>query len=452
MSGHDNPRRKPLDGIALAEDTNLSTALELLPTATDQKQHGEYAEKVIKKVRIPETYARAIERREAGLRALPHTRLRKLTCTGRFILGLGDASVRETGLRLLRPWGLPYIPGSALKGLAAKAAHARGRAWAAPAEPGQEAGEHHRALFGDVEARGWVTFHDAWWLPEGTKPPLALDVMTPHHKDYYAGTAAPLDSDSPTPITFLSAHGTYLLALTGPHDWVDRAQQLLAEALELDGIGGKTAAGYGRFALEPTPEEQRELEEKRAREEKRRQHEELQARARADLEGIEKRDTGPGARRGVARELLGKRGLLPDEELLAIARNLIARKRKGWKKWLASDKRTDEERWLLQALEAPTPAPPVADASASDATEATTWAVGTAHRVMVKKGKKKKRKKKKPSIVFEGHLEDDPSTPVTARHPNDIPGSDALGSEPTRVRARLSRKGDRWRVEEVVPQ
>ena len=36
----------------------------------------------------------------------------------RLIVGLGDESVYETGIRLLRNYGIPYIPGSALKGVA----------------------------------------------------------------------------------------------------------------------------------------------------------------------------------------------------------------------------------------------------------------------------------------------------------------------------------------------
>jgi len=42
--------------------------------------------------------------------------------SSRLVIGLGDESVYETSVRLLRNYGLPYIPGSVLKGIA--------RAWA----------------------------------------------------------------------------------------------------------------------------------------------------------------------------------------------------------------------------------------------------------------------------------------------------------------------------------
>src|SRR5207302_10163433 len=49
---------------------------------------------------------------------------------GRMIIGLGDESVLETAITLHRTYGVPYIPGSALKGLAAAYVRQRlGEAW-----------------------------------------------------------------------------------------------------------------------------------------------------------------------------------------------------------------------------------------------------------------------------------------------------------------------------------
>lgn len=42
-----------------------------------------------------------------------------LQTAGRLIVGLGSENVLETGIRLHHTYGLPIIPGSALKGLAA---------------------------------------------------------------------------------------------------------------------------------------------------------------------------------------------------------------------------------------------------------------------------------------------------------------------------------------------
>src|SRR4029077_6170103 len=41
----------------------------------------------------------------------------------------------------------------------------------------------------------------------------------------------------------------YLIAVSGPEDWADAAMEILTEALAQDGIGAKTASGYGRMKV-----------------------------------------------------------------------------------------------------------------------------------------------------------------------------------------------------------
>ena len=62
-------------------------------------------------------------------------------------------------------------------------------------------------------------------------------------------TAGPPTRDSPNPVGFITVRpgAQFLLAVTGPDAWRDRAMQLLLEALENWGVGGKTSAGYGRL-------------------------------------------------------------------------------------------------------------------------------------------------------------------------------------------------------------
>jgi CRISPR type III-B/RAMP module RAMP protein Cmr6 len=205
---------------------------------------------------VPEGYAAAFNRRERALRgyagsfSVGETRLYKLKLAGRAVIGIGAASVRETNLSLLRPWGIPYVPGSALKGLASHVAHQAGGPWIRSAEAGGEAGPAHTAVFGDVTCSGAVVFHDAWWQPVGDRSPVEPDTMTVHHAEYYKGNAAPADWDEPNPVSFLTTTGTYLAALTGPSEALDAAEELLRIGLRDFGIGAKTAAGYGRAALE----------------------------------------------------------------------------------------------------------------------------------------------------------------------------------------------------------
>lgn len=175
------------------------------------------------------------------------------TVRGRMVVGLGQESVHETAIALHRTYGVPYLPGSALKGLAATFAHQE-----VPDISWQRGGDAFQVVFGEIEEAGFVTFHDALWIPppESTRSPLpmALDVMTVHHPDYYSGKdAPPADWDDPNPVPFLTAQGTYLLALTGPAHWAEAAMDLLVHALDRRGLGAKTSAGYGRMDVAWAP-------------------------------------------------------------------------------------------------------------------------------------------------------------------------------------------------------
>jgi len=205
---------------------------------------------------VPEDYRRFYQRWLQSIQALePCTRLAEATTLGRMVVGLGAESILEISITLHRTYGVPIIPGSALKGLAAAAAHKHLEHpdWLKIREDGTM-GPSHRILFGDTESSGYVTFHDALWIPEGERLFLDLDVMTVHHPGYYQQEGLPpADWDNPTPVAFLSARGRFLLAVTGPEEWAKAAMDILTEALDQDGIGAKTAAGYGRMSVAPKP-------------------------------------------------------------------------------------------------------------------------------------------------------------------------------------------------------
>ena len=173
---------------------------------------------------------------------------RKAKAQGRLVVGLGGESVLETSITLHRTYGVPYIPGSALKGLAAHYA----RNHLDPAQWGKDS-EAYKIVFGATDEAGYITFFDALYIPGNAKqdPPLALDVITVHHPEYYRGeNSPPADWDDPTPIPFVSATGSYLVALHGAADWVKAAFEILSLALAEEGIGAKTSSGYGRMQLE----------------------------------------------------------------------------------------------------------------------------------------------------------------------------------------------------------
>lgn len=204
------------------------------------------------RIRVSPHYRDAYERRkkildEAGVY------LGEATVRGRMVVGLGVESVLETSIVLHRTYGVPVIPGSALKGLASSAACRlfRDEGW-------QRNGESHKTMFGDTTTAGYVTFYDAMFVPSHSvnseKLPLDLDVMTVHHREYYGtGKKPPADWDSPVPVPFLTAHGKYLIAIEGPEQWALAAWDILKIALAEEGIGAKTAAGYGRMDLDDKP-------------------------------------------------------------------------------------------------------------------------------------------------------------------------------------------------------
>jgi CRISPR-associated protein Cmr6 len=190
--------------------------------------------------------------------------------TGRLIIGLGTHNVLETGLTLNHIYGTPLIPGSALKGLAA---HYCSSVWGA-SDPDFKgpirdqkgkivtpAGKHYDFMFGSTEDAGFLTFNDAWITPSTLLGSLSRDVMTPHHGDYYmeSGTNAPTDFDDPNPVTFLSVRGDFEIRVSCESgedaeekgkNWEALAMELLKQALEKWGVGGKTSSGYGLGTLD----------------------------------------------------------------------------------------------------------------------------------------------------------------------------------------------------------
>lgn len=188
--------------------------------------------------------------------------LYRASCRGRLIVGLGDESVLETAITLHHTYGVPVIPGSALKGLAAAYARQRltGTNW-------HVNGDAYQDVFGSTADAGFVTFFDALPIPgSGAELPipgsgvkrqlLHLDVLTVHHPDYYEGKGtAPADWDSPNPVPFLSTTGDFLIALAMSDlgdGWPEQVSKLLRLALEEYGVGAKTSSGYGRMDLGTT--------------------------------------------------------------------------------------------------------------------------------------------------------------------------------------------------------
>lgn len=231
-------------------------------------------------------YRPAYERFEKSLLGLGATKVDHLEVDGRLIVGLGGENVLETGITLHHTYGVPVIPGTALKGLAAHYCDAvlgwggdtlehqqfRKDTKYKPADRDAKNNEQYRAdlpkaiervgevykvLFGATDDAGHIVFHDAWIVPDCLSKPnkgLVADVMTPHHMKYNDdGSQPPTDFDDPNPVRFLSVAGEFLVAVscdvadeTGDK-WAALAMDILKKALAEWGVGGKTNAGYGRL-------------------------------------------------------------------------------------------------------------------------------------------------------------------------------------------------------------
>ncbi|MFF2481932.1 type III-B CRISPR module RAMP protein Cmr6 [Paenibacillus sp. NPDC058071] len=204
-------------------------------------------------------YSTFFDRYYSGLQHTAQTEIFYVKTASPLVIGNGGQSVLEAHLTLHHTYGVPYLPGTAIKGVAAHYCHR----YLSEDENFKKKGLYHKVLFGSQEAAAKIIYYDALPLKEKLSETLRLDVLTPHHQKYYqAGHAGarreidpPRDDDSPIPVHFLSVKGQFQMALGwgGEQDdpeaqnWLRVAQQIVLYALEQEGIGGKTNTGYGRI-------------------------------------------------------------------------------------------------------------------------------------------------------------------------------------------------------------
>lgn len=172
-----------------------------------------------------------------------------------FATGLGLPHPVENGLAWHPTLGVPFLAGSAMKGLL--------RAWV---EVWDETDRAQRLInwFGEQEQAGQLIFFDA--IP--TKPVrLTTDIMTPHYGKWYEQghdiqeTMAtvlekpdrlPADWHEPVPVPFLAVkpNTPFFVAVAArnkDHQLAQTALNALTDALQWLGAGAKTAAGYGHM-------------------------------------------------------------------------------------------------------------------------------------------------------------------------------------------------------------
>ncbi|MEG6617613.1 type III-B CRISPR module RAMP protein Cmr6 [Peptococcaceae bacterium 1198_IL3148] len=202
-----------------------------------------------------------------------------LKTDGRFVTGIGREHPVENGFTWHHTLGVPYLPGSSIKGMV--------RTWAKIWLNADSANRIFGADGKEGHEVGSVIFFDA--LP--IKPiKLEIDIMTPHYSEYYQKEQEnnpPADWYKPIPIPFLTVAGeqTFIFCLAPrraesveDQEDVKTAIGWLEEALSYIGAGAKTSAGYGRFIVDADAEKawrKQQEEEKIAREKQRQEYEKL---------------------------------------------------------------------------------------------------------------------------------------------------------------------------------
>lgn len=214
------------------------------------------------------------------------------TLKGRLIVNQAGGILENAGLCLHPHFGYPYVPGSAVKGVARHAAWCE---WNAEADDAKKADIARRiaVVFGyptmdkgldeyladrgcDERRSGAVTFFAA--EPENGKAPLVTDIVNCHHRKYYDGSQPDAtDDEQPNPQFFpaVEAGATFVFTIAPvsrakfggvasplpngassatpagrdvPAALAD-AKRWLKAALTENGVGAKTSAGYGWFSV-----------------------------------------------------------------------------------------------------------------------------------------------------------------------------------------------------------
>ncbi|MCP4107700.1 MAG: type III-B CRISPR module RAMP protein Cmr6 [Desulfobacteraceae bacterium] len=184
-----------------------------------------------------------------------------LSVDWRMVVGFGNESVYETSMTLHHIYGIPYIPGQAVKGVV--------RNCMISEKYGCEEAALNNHEFCDIfgcpaesvykKARqGNVIFFDAFPLSLSPRA-IQIDIMNPHYGPYYGEGKPPADYHNPVPVNFLTVKATKFEFYMGirksrnteirqSSDLLNTAEKYLKETLAQHGIGAKTAAGYGFFS------------------------------------------------------------------------------------------------------------------------------------------------------------------------------------------------------------
>ena len=199
-------------------------------------------------------------------------------------INLSDSLLQNAGICLDRLFGEPYIPGSAVKGVSRHVALSR-------LKSGRMTVDVFQRLFGTADVdfsdkgdladfaenvpvekrnrRGGFDFLSAYPISDVQ---VSVDMTNVHYPDYYQSgrpedLAIEKPRPNPFPVTSSGASFAFCVVrngMAGDASLAELMREIVREALETQGIGAKTAAGYGWFDCSETERWMAERELRRA--------------------------------------------------------------------------------------------------------------------------------------------------------------------------------------------
>lgn len=177
----------------------------------------------------------------------------KAKVADKIVIGIGGQSVFENDITLHYTYGVPYIPGQAIKGALRNYIY---NEYIKGKSKDESVLENSILLdiLGGNDEQGKVIFFDAFPI---TEVAVDCEVITAHHNNYYNDeNSPPRDDDKVNPVKFLVAKESSSAGLKfNIYIAVDKyigtksniIETRLKNTLMFNGVGGKTSVGYGFF-------------------------------------------------------------------------------------------------------------------------------------------------------------------------------------------------------------
>lgn len=157
---------------------------------------------------------------------------------GRLVTGTSHGRIWNSSLLLDALYGFPYVAASGVKGALAH--------WAEETESTKTVSK----MLGGPEEMSRILFWDVFPEAQTDGKLLRLDVVTPHHAEYYMNEAPAADWDVPVPVPSVTlAPNVRLVFRCVVRNDANREdlKNVMKEMLTKAGVGAKTRKGYGRL-------------------------------------------------------------------------------------------------------------------------------------------------------------------------------------------------------------